>query len=66
MQIVHFTIHTEVYKGYTIVKISDVGQEFLDWLKGQTCPVVLEDAEPTDWAYYGDYSRFINKQLIID
>ena len=52
--------------GIWIVKISDVGQEFTQWLKGQTCPLVTEDAEPANWAYFHDYSRFINNQVIID
>lgn len=53
-----------------IVKISTVGtdggKEFSKWLYGQTVPLVTDDENPTDWAYYHDYCRFINKQPIID
>ena len=52
--------------GIWIVKISDVGKEFAEWLGGQTLPLVVEDENPADWAYYSDYSRFVNKQAIID
>jgi len=49
-----------------IVRISDVGEEFANWLGGQTLPLVSEDENPANWAYYSDYSRFVNKQAIID
>ena len=54
--------------GIWIVKISEVAdsEEFSKWLAGQTLPLVEESDTPTDWAYYSDYSRFINKQVIID
>ncbi|MCL5012331.1 MAG: hypothetical protein M1320_02825 [Patescibacteria group bacterium] len=49
-----------------IVKISSVGNEFDKWLRGQTIPVVYEDENPYDWAYHGDYIRFINNLPVID
>jgi hypothetical protein len=49
-----------------IVKVSNVGEEFAKWLDGQTRPLVSEDKNPSDWAYYSDYSRFVNKEPIID
>jgi len=49
-----------------IVKISDVGEEFAKWLNNQTMPLVEEDENSTNWAYFGDYSRFIHKLPIID
>jgi uncharacterized NAD(P)/FAD-binding protein YdhS len=52
--------------GIWIIKISDIGQEFAEWLNGQTTPLVKEDENPVGWAFYSDYSRFINKQVIID
>jgi hypothetical protein len=49
-----------------IVKVSDVGEEFATWLAGQTVPIISEDENPTDWAFYSDYSRYVNKMEIID
>lgn len=61
---------TITWNGMTLVKISDVGKEFNEWLYGQTIPLVeemeLNDGSPFNWAYYGDYYRFINKLPIID
>jgi hypothetical protein len=48
-----------------LVKISSV-KGFYKWLRGQTIPVVSEDKDPFDWAYYGDYDRFINNKPIVD
>jgi len=52
--------------GIWIVKISEVGDEFFKWLHGQTLPLVEEDENPTGWAYYCDYSRFMNGLPIVD
>ena len=52
--------------GIWIVKVSECKEGFLEWLSGQTRPLVTEDENPSDWAYYGDYSRFINNLPIID
>lgn len=49
-----------------LVRISDVGKEFLSWLKGQTMPLVEDSDTPYDWAYYGDYYRFINNLPVVD
>jgi len=43
-----------------IVRISDV-EGFGDWLRGQTIPFLENDENPEDWAYYGDYLNFIDK-----
>ena len=32
--------------GIWIIKISDIGQEFAEWLNGQTTPLVKEDENP--------------------
>jgi hypothetical protein len=58
MEIVEGNPTTAVWHKMWIVKISDVGQEFAEWLHGQTLPVVTEDENPTDWAYYHDYCKF--------
>lgn len=54
--------------GIKIVKISTTEhpQEFCEWLYGQTLPMVDDDPEPTGWAYYWDYERFINNYPVID
>lgn len=49
-----------------VVKISEVGEDFRQWLDGQTTPVVYEAENPTDWAYYDDYLRWINGLPVID
>jgi hypothetical protein len=49
-----------------LVRISDAGKEFSDWLYGQTLPYVDDSSTPTDWAYYFDYLRFKNNLPIID
>ena len=49
-----------------IVKISSVGGNFSEWLNGQTLPLVEGDENPTDWAYYDDYMRWINGLPVID
>lgn len=49
----------------TLVRISSV-DGFLDWLRGQTVPVVEGDPTPFDWAYYSDYERFIGGLPNID
>jgi hypothetical protein len=59
---------TRTWNGISIVQISlvDNKEEFAKWLYGQTLPWVEEDENPTDWAYYADYIRWLNHQLIID
>jgi len=54
--------------GIKIVKISTTERpkEFCEWLYGQTLPMVEDDPEPTGWAYYWDYERFINNYPVID
>jgi len=49
-----------------VVKISEVGEDFRKWLDGQTTPFVYESENPTDWAYYDDYLRWINGLPVID
>lgn len=50
----------------TIIKISDIGENFRKWLYGQTVPYIEELDDPDDWAYYWDYLRWKNNQPIID
>lgn len=57
---------TMIWNDIKIVKISDVGDKFYKWLYGQTLPLVEEDENPTGWAYYWDYERFINNLPVID
>ena len=56
------------WHGIWIVKISEIDnkEEFSKWLYGQTLPYVEEDENPTNWAYYGDYSRWIRGLDVID
>jgi len=56
----------KTWYGIKIVKISSVGGNFSDWLSGQTMPFVEDDKNPTDWAYYSDYLRWVNGLPIID
>lgn len=49
-----------------LVKTADVGTDFISWLYGQTMPYVAEDKNPTGWAYYEDYLRYINGLPVID
>ena len=48
-----------------LIRISDV-PGFREWLWGQTCPLVDDDPDPLDWAYFDDYERYINGLPIID
>lgn len=54
------------WHGIWIVKISDVGKDFAEWVYYQTKPIVEESDTPSDWAYYSDYSRFANRFPVID
>ena len=54
------------WSGIWIVKVSECKEGFSEWLAGQTRPLVTEDPNIYDWAYYGDYSRFINELPVID
>jgi hypothetical protein len=54
------------WEGMKLVRISDVGEAFRVWLYGQTLPVVDGNATPFDWAYYGDYVRFVDNLPVID
>jgi len=65
MRIRDDVIHALIWHGMIIVKISEV-PGFGDWLYGQTLPYVEEDSNPTDWAYYGDFVRFVDKKGVID
>jgi len=55
----------KIWQGMKLVKISDV-PGFDDWLYGQTLPVVEDDPEPLNWAYYDDYRRCTNGLPVID
>lgn len=59
-------ITIKTWCGTKIVKISEVDVAFSDWLYGQTLPLVEDDKNPTDWAYYADYLRWVNGLPIID
>ena len=39
---------------------------FREWLSGQTVPLVENDDDPYDWAYYHDYLRFQARLPVID
>jgi len=54
------------WDGIPIVRVSDVGHGFREWLNGQTCPLVDDDDDPQDWAYVWDYERFKQSERIID
>jgi len=56
---------TKMWKGMKLVRVSDV-EGFGDWLTGQTMPMVEGDKTPFDWAFIGDYERFIAGLPIID
>jgi len=49
---------TKVWRDMEIIKISDVGDDFSEWLCGQTLPYVSGDDTPSDWAYIDDYKRW--------
>jgi len=48
-----------------LVRISSV-PGFAELLRGQTIPLVEGDPRPFDWAYFGDYIRFIKNLPIRD
>lgn len=52
--------------GIKVVRISDAGDKFREWLSGQTVPFLENDPDPMDWAYYHDYLCFIQELPIID
>lgn len=54
-----------IWKGIKLVRISSV-PGFGEWLYGQTIPLVEDDPNPTDWAYYWDYQNFKRKGRITD
>jgi hypothetical protein len=53
-------------EGIEIVRMSDVGEDFMRWLYGQTLPLVIGDPTPQDWAYAKDYERFKAGLKVID
>lgn len=55
-----------LWNGMELVRISDVGKEFADWLYGQTLPYVEDDPTPTDWAYVCDFDRFLSGLQVED
>ena len=57
---------TLIFNDMIVVRISDVGKDFAEWLNGQTLPLIEENQDPLDWAYYWDYLRWKNNQPIID
>jgi hypothetical protein len=59
-------ITIKTWCGMKIIKISDIDASFSDWLYGQTLPLVEDDVNPTDWAYYSDYLRWVNGLPVID
>lgn len=61
-------MNTRIWNGMNIVQISTVEnkEEFSKWLNGQTLPYVEDHKNPTDWAYYGDYLRFMYGKPVID
>ena len=59
-------VTTMLWHDMTLVKISDVGEDFKKWLYGQTVPYVEEDINPFDWAYSWDYDRYVKHLPIID
>ena len=59
-------ITIKTWCGMKIIKISDVGGNFSDWLNGQTLPLVEDDDNSTNWAYYDDYLRWVNGLPVID
>ena len=66
MKVMKVVPTTKFWNGMMLVKISDVGDNFREWLWGQTIPLVEDDPEPTNWAYIWDWERYVNKQPIID
>ena len=57
---------TKIWHDMKLVRISDVGKDFSRWLYGQTFPYVEDDPKPTDWAYYWDYTKYLNGGKITD
>lgn len=55
-----------IWQNIYIIKVSDVGKEFEEWLSGQTRPHVVEHESPSDWAYYSDYLRWSAGLRVID
>ena len=53
------------WHGMLIITVDDK-PGFGEWLNGQTMPYVEEDEKPTNWAYYGDYLRFVRGLGVID
>ena len=55
-----------IFHRYYLVKISDIGDEFKQWLIDNkwTAPTVDEIETPQDWTYYFLYSRWMQEQQI--
>jgi hypothetical protein len=47
------------WNGISVVKVSDVGDDFKQWIYGQTQPIVDEE-NPEDWAYRHDYLMWLS------
>ena len=59
-------IAVRIWDEVAVVRVSDIGDGFGGWLYGQTLPLVLDDQNPHDWAYYSDYLRWQNGLPIVD
>lgn len=60
------TPETIIWHGMKLVRVSDVGSEFANWLYGQTLPLVEDNDTKTDWAFYWDYERYVKGLPIVD
>lgn len=61
-------ITKEWLHGIKVVKISSTPdpEKLIEWLSGQTIPLVEDDDTPFDWCYSWDYERFVRKLPVID
>ena len=52
---------TKTHHGMRVVMISSVdnSEEFKEFLETCTCPVLMGETNPYDWAYEYDYLEFI-------
>lgn len=74
VKVYDYILDGEVYFKYVLMEDipEEYKDEFLHWMKGQTCPVVEKDKKEVGAIYYYDWQRWLDwktgktKTLIFD